>query len=82
MLLVFIIPCKYKSRSIILPTAVLIWEPFFILTRIIFLVDVLSNYDYQRSNLSRAHRTHITHAQTYVNEINGFQKHGSGITIT
>src|SRR4029434_6965971 len=28
------------------------------------------------SNLSHAHRTHLTHAQTYVNDNNRCQKHG------
>ena len=34
---------------------------FFILTCIVFFVDVLSENDHLRSNLSHAHHTHLTH---------------------
>ena len=62
--------------SNIYPTTVLIWERFFILTCVVLLVDLLSNNDHLRSNLSHAHHTYLTQAETYLDDNNPFQKWG------
>ena len=43
---------------------------------IVFPVDVPSHNDHMQSKLSHAHHTHLTHVQTYMNDINRCQKHG------